>query len=156
MKQKKFTLCQALGSFLVALLLVSCGASSGSSASLNSGADSGTINLSLVADATSIASGASIRLTANVQNSGEATLDSALLGFYRSSDAAISTSDTVLISIFITNIATGSIREFTRSFTGHSAGTLYYGVCLLNINRDSASNICSGGGGDLSRLSHQI
>ena len=144
---KKFTL---LGSILVALLLVtlllvSCGASSGSGSSSSSG--SGTINLFLVADATSIASGASIRLTASVQNSGASNLASALLGFYRSSDAAISTNDTVLRNVSITNIATGTSREFARSFTGHSAGTLYYGVCLLNINRDAANTNCASGGG---------
>ena len=154
MKQKKFTkkftlpkLMQALGIILVALLLVSCGANSGSGSSAGSGSGSGTINLSLVADATSIASSASIRLTASVQNNGASNLASALLGFYKSSDAAISTNDTVLRSVSITNIATGTSREFARSFTGHSAGTLYYGVCLLNINSDTANTNCSSGGG---------
>ena len=133
LKQKKFTLANythtikhALGIILVALLLVSCGESS------SSGSSSGSTSLvlAITIDSARIAFGANIALTASIQNNGEATLDSVTLNIYKSSDAAISTSDTSLENISIASIAAGEKLDFTRNIRGHSAGTLYYGACL--------------------------
>ena len=161
MNQKKFTtrirytFKHALGSILVALLIVSCGESSGSSSSSNSGAkpdsESGaggstSLVLTITAAPTRITSGSNIRLTARIQNKRDVTLDTATLRFFRSSDAAISDSDTSLDNISITNIAADASRDFEGDITGHNAGNMYYGACLLDISGNSATNsICTRG-----------
>ena len=134
-KQKKFTYAKyrqtirnALGIILVALLLVSCGESIISEA--DSGSGSISFVLAITIDPARIAFGDNIALTASIQNNGEATLDSVTLNIYKSSDAAISTSDTSLENISIASIAAGEKLDFTRNIRGHSAGTLYYGACL--------------------------
>ena len=132
-----------VGSIFISALLFSCGgeSSSGSSSSSSSTATA-NLALSITATPTRILSGSDITFNVKVQNNGDATSRATTLGFYRSSDAAISNSDTSLNSSAITvpSIAADSSLDIARSFAGHHSGTMHYGACLIDA---SGENTCS-------------
>ena len=136
-----------LAFFLALLLTFSCGGegeSSSSSGSSSSSSSTATANLalSITVTPTRILSGSDITFNVKVQNNGDATSRAATLGFYRSSDAAISNSDTSLNSSAITvpSIAADASLDIARSFAGHHSGTMHYGACLIDA---SGENTCS-------------
>ena len=91
-----------------------------------------------------IPSGGNITLTANVRNDGETTSTNATFQFYRSLDNVISTSDNLLGEGPIASIAAGATHDIARSVTGHNAGTMYYGACLINVSGEvNTNNNCS-------------
>ena len=93
-----------------------------------------------------ITSSADIRLTARVQNIGDATSTKASLRFYRSSDNTIDLSDEFLTAVSLANVNADTSRDFSISRQGHSAGTLYYGACLSDVSGEIATNNnCSSG-----------
>ena len=92
-----------------------------------------------------ILSGGNITLRGKVQNSGSNAPATNLI-VYKSLDSVISTSDALLENISISSIAADSSIDFTRSFTGHNAGTFYYGACVIEVSEEVAiNNNCSVG-----------
>ena len=99
-----------------------------------------------VSDST-LTTGASFTLYATVYNQGASTANSTTLRYYRSSDSAISSSDTYLgsdsvISLGVSRISYESIGLNAPS----SGGTYYYGACVVSVSRESdTGNNCSDG-----------
>jgi len=93
----------------------------------------------------SLTTGQTFTLRATVRNQGTATSAATTLRYYRSSDATISTRDT--------QIGTDPVRALPRSASSpesiglrapSSAGTYYYGACVVSVFRESnTGNNCS-------------
>ena len=90
--------------------------------------------------------GASFTLSATVRNQGSSDAAAAsTLRYYRSTDAAISTSDTELGTDSISALAAFGSSDQSIDITAPSqTGTYYYGVCVDTVTGESsATNNCS-------------
>ena len=91
--------------------------------------------------------GESFTLRATVRNAGGAASASTTLRYYRSSDAAISTSDTEVGTDAVGALdASGTSDESIGLNAPSSAGEYYYGACVESVSEESETgNNCSGG-----------
>ena len=89
--------------------------------------------------------GASFTLSARVRNLGSGAAGSTTLRYYRSSDASISTSDTLQGTDAVGALAAGASSAESISVTAPStAGTYYYGACVDTVTNESdTTNNCS-------------
>ena len=90
---------------------------------------------------------ASFTLSATVRNQGAGRSASTTLRYYRSSDAAISTSDTEVGTDLVFGLSGGaSGSESIRLTAPASPGTYYYGACVEAVSGESdTGNNCSAG-----------
>ena len=95
---------------------------------------------SLVVSPVRIAADASVSLTGSIQNQGRNVAQSARLRFYRSLDSNIEGSDSLIANVPLADLAVGSTLNFAREVSGHSAGTLYYGVCVSDVSGEIITN----------------
>ena len=104
------------------------------------------VNSPSVSDA-SLTPGESFTLRATVRNAGGAASASTTLRYYRSSDAAISTSDTEVGTDAVGALdASGTSDESIGLNAPSSAGEYYYGACVESVSEESdTGNNCSGG-----------
>ena len=98
---------------------------------------------SFTATPTPISSGGVVNLSAIVTNSGDGTADSTILRYYRSTSNSISDSGTPLATDNILNLSANSSSSESAEVTGHSSGTMYYGVCVYVAGETSTDNNCS-------------
>ena len=91
------------------------------------------------------AAGASFTLSATVRNQGSGSSGSTTLRYYRSSDSAISTSDTEVGTDPVGGLAaSGTSTESIDLTAPSSAGTYYYGACVEPVSGESdTGNNCS-------------
>ena len=92
------------------------------------------------------AAGASFTLSATVRNDGDGASPATTLRYYRSSDAAISTSDTAVGTDAVDALAASGTSEHSISLTAPAtAGTYYYGACVDAVagESDTADNCSS-------------
>ena len=92
------------------------------------------------------ASGASFTLSATVRNAGDGASPSTTLRYYRSTDAAITTSDTsVGTATTVGALAIARTSSGSTSLTApSSSGTYYYGACVDAVTGESdTTNNCS-------------
>ena len=89
----------------------------------------------------------SFRLSATVRNQGAGRAESTTLRYYRSSDPAISTSDTEVGTDLVFGLSAGrSGSESIRLTAPNSPGTYYYGACVEPVSGESdTGNNCSVG-----------
>ena len=94
---------------------------------------------------TSRVPGGSFTLSAVVRNGGNATADATQLRFYRSSNSAISTSDTQVGTASVRGLAASASSTESASLRAPSnPGTYYYGACVDAVSGESAThNNCS-------------
>ena len=93
-------------------------------------------------------SGASFTLSVRVRNQGGSGADGTTLRYYRSPDATISVvSDTVVGTGFVEQLAANGSSSESISLTAPStAGTYYYGACVVAVlDESNISNNCSDG-----------
>ena len=92
------------------------------------------------------AAGASFTLSATVRNSGDGEAPATTLRYYRSTDAAITTSDTTVGSDAVGALsASGSVVESLELAAPATAGTYYYGACVDAVAGESdTTDNCSG------------
>ena len=104
------------------------------------------VNSPSVSDA-SLTPGESFTLRATVRNAGGAASASTTLRYYRSSDAAISTSDTEVGTDGVSSLSAGDTSAESISLNApSSAGTYYYGACVDAVSGESdTDNNCSSG-----------
>ena len=85
--------------------------------------------------------GASFTLNATVKNQGSASSGSTTLRYYRSTDDAITTSDTSVGTDSVSGIASGGTSAQSIGLTAPpEAGTHYYGVCVDLVTDESVTN----------------
>ncbi|MGB5685607.1 MAG: CARDB domain-containing protein, partial [Candidatus Electrothrix sp.] len=86
-------------------------------------------------------------INATVKNQGTATANSSTLRYYRSADATISTSDTLLTTNAVASLAAGtSSTQSTSVTTPTSVGTYWVGACVDTVtNESNSNNQCSTG-----------
>ena len=91
-------------------------------------------------------SGAPLTLLAAVRNAGADALAATTLRWYRSADAAISTSDTEVGADRVGELAAGASEAETLAvFAPADAGTYFYGACAVPVAGESdTANNCSG------------
>ena len=91
--------------------------------------------------------GQSISLNATVRNSGTLTSASTTLRYYRSTNASITASDTPVGTDTVSSLAAGNTgNESINISVPSSAGTYYYGACVVSVsNETDISNNCSTG-----------
>ena len=91
--------------------------------------------------------GASFQFSATVRNRGNTPSGASTLRVYRSSDAAISSSDTEVATQSIGRLATGEDADVSVSIAApHSAGAHYYGACVDPVGSESITeNNCADG-----------
>ena len=89
--------------------------------------------------------GGSLTLSAAVRNSGDADAPATTLRYYRSTDAAITTSDTsVGTDAVAALVASASASESIDITAPSTAGTYYYGACVVAVADESnTTNNCS-------------
>ena len=90
----------------------------------------------------------SIRLSATVTNASSATVSSpaATLRYYRSTDATITSADTeVGTADSISALAASATESETATDSPSTAGTYYYGACIVATGDSDTSNNCSAG-----------
>ena len=93
-----------------------------------------------------LAFGQPFTLQATVRNQGTGPADAATLGYYRSTDAMISSSDTrVGIAEVISLPASDTSAESISLIAPEDAGTYYYGACVESVTSEGNTNSnCSG------------
>ena len=91
--------------------------------------------------------GASFTLSVTVHNQGAGSSGTTILRYYRSSDAAISTSDTEVGTDAVGGLsASGTSDESISLAALSSTGTYYYGACVDTVSGESnTGNNCSSG-----------
>ena len=96
-------------------------------------------------DNASVQAGASFTLSARVRNGGDGAATATVLRYYRSTDATISTADTVAGTDSVDALVAGaSTNESVELTAPNSAGTYYYGACVDPVTEESdRSNNCS-------------
>ena len=101
--------------------------------------------LSPSVDDDSLNAGQSFQLSATVRNQGTAPSASTTLRYYRSSDKAISTSDTQVGTDSVSGLsASGASSESIRLTAPSSAGIYYYGACVDAVpGEPEIANNCS-------------
>ena len=89
--------------------------------------------------------GASFTLSATVSNTGDGESPATTLGYYRSTDATITTSDMELDTDAVVGIAAlGSFSESVELTAPSTVGTYYYGACVDTVTGESeTTNNCS-------------
>ena len=89
--------------------------------------------------------GAAFTLSATVRNQGDGSSAATTLRYYRSTDAAITTGDTPVGTDAVRALsASGTSDEWIRLTAPASAGTYYYGACVIVVTDESdTSNNCS-------------
>ena len=104
----------------------------------------------LVVDSPSVddsgpAAGAQFTLSATVRNDGEGTAAATTLRYYRSTDATITPSDTQVGMGSVAGLAASGSSDESVSLTAPStAGTYYYGACVVAVTDESdTTNNCS-------------
>ena len=92
-------------------------------------------------------SGGSFTLRATVRNQGNSSSSSTTLRYYRSSNATISTSDTLVGTDAVSALSpSGSSPESISLTAPSSSGTHYYGACVDAVSGESSTgNNCSQG-----------
>ena len=92
------------------------------------------------------AAGAGFTLSATVRNAGDGASAGTTLRYYRSTDAAITTSDTAAGTDPVGGLAaSGSSSQSVDVTAPSSPGTYYYGACVDSVAGESdTSNNCSG------------
>ena len=96
----------------------------------------------------SIVAGEAITLNATVTNDSSATASSpvAALKYYRSADATIDATDTeVGTADSISVLAAAATSAQTATDSPSTAGTFYYGACVVGAGDSDTSNDCSAG-----------
>ena len=96
----------------------------------------------------SIVAGEAITLNATVTNDSSATTSSsaATLRYYRSSDATITSTDTeVGTADSISALAAAATETETATDSPSTAGTYYYGACVVGTGDSDTTNNCSAG-----------
>ena len=97
----------------------------------------------------SVVTGSGISLTTTVSNDASSTHSSPgfSLRYYLSSNAIITSSDTIVhTDSLITAVAAGATRGYRRNLSSQTTvGTYYYGVCIVAPGDSDASNDCSAG-----------
>ena len=93
------------------------------------------------------AAGAAFTLSATVRNDGNGASPATTLRFYRSTDATITTADTVVGTDPVSALAAaGTIAQSISLTAPSSPGTYYYGACVDAVTgeSDTTTNNCSG------------
>ena len=92
------------------------------------------------------ATGARFTLSASVRNGGNGDAPATTLRYYRSADAAITTSDTQVGTDAISELAaSGSAGQSVALTAPATPGTYYYGACVDAVTDESdTTNNCSG------------
>ena len=105
------------------------------------------IVLSPSATPNSVNIGQVFTLWVTVRNQGAGTADATTLRYYRSTDATISTSDTLVGMDNVSSIAAAHTNDHSINLTAPSStGTYYYGACVVAVNGESnTNNNCSQG-----------
>ena len=143
---------------MTAVGLASCGCGGGGSGSGGGGGDQMTImprpssqnapDLEIGAPTVSnsgLVIGASFTLSATVRNAGGVGSATTTLRYYRSTDATITTSDTVVGTEAVAVLAASGSSNGSVDLTAPStAGTYYYGACVDTVTGESdTTNNCS-------------
>ena len=139
--------------------LASCGGGGSSSrAAVGSGGDEmtimprppsqGTPDLTVGSpsvDDASLETGGSFTLSATVSNAGDAEAPATTLRYYRSTDATITTSDTLVVTDAVSGLAPAANSGKSAQLSAPStAGTYYYGACVDAVTDESdTTNNCS-------------
>ncbi len=91
------------------------------------------------------APGASFTLSATVRNQGSGSSATTTLRYYRSTDGTISTSDTEVGTDGVSALAASGTSAESIGLTAPStAGTYYYGACVVSVSDESnTGNNCS-------------
>ena len=91
------------------------------------------------------AAGASFTLSATVRNAGDGAASATILRFYRSTDAAITTTDTQVGTDAVTALAAAATAAESVDLTAPAdPGTYYYGACVDAVTDESdTTNNCS-------------
>ena len=98
-----------------------------------------------VSDST-LTPGQSFTLSATVRNQGTGGADATTLRYYRSTNRTISTRDTRVGTDGVSALGASRTSAESISLTApSSAGTYYYGACVVNVAGESAGNNCSAG-----------
>ena len=92
------------------------------------------------------ATGARFTLSASVRNGGNGDAPATTLRYYRSADAAITTSDTQVGTSAVAELAaSGSASQLVDLTAPATPGTYYYGACVDAVTDESdTTNNCSG------------
>ena len=99
---------------------------------------------SFSASPTIIRSGGTVTLSATITNSGNLAADSITLRFFSSpSDNTNDSDDNLVTTDSISSISVDSNANSSVNVTGHSSGTMYYGVCVYVAGETSTDNNCS-------------
>ena len=94
----------------------------------------------------SLTPGQSFALRATVRNQGTARSGATTLQYYRSTNRTISTRDTLVGSDAVGALGPSRVSaESIRLTAPSSAGTYYYGACVVSVAGESAGNNCSAG-----------
>ena len=90
-----------------------------------------------------------ITLTATVRNDASAlhsSPDTAILRYYRSSDATIDATDTLVNNFPVSELAAGvTYSKNTTITSARSPGTYYFGACIEVTGDSDTTNNCSAG-----------
>ena len=98
-----------------------------------------------VSDST-LTPGQSFTLSATVRNQGTGESPATTLRYYRSSNRTISTRDTQVATDAVVALGASRTSAESHSLTApSSAGTYYYGACVVSVGGESAGNNCSTG-----------
>ena len=93
----------------------------------------------------SLSAGASFTLSVTVRNQGRGESGSTTVRYYQSTDAIITSSDTLVGTESIEGLRPSASTDLSISLTAPStAGTYYYGACVdMNSDETGTVNICS-------------
>ena len=94
----------------------------------------------------SLETGDSFTLSATVENAGDGASAATTLRYYRSTDAAVTTSDTEVGTDAVGGLSAGGSSSESIGLTAPStAATYYYGACVDSVTGESdTTNNCSG------------
>ena len=94
---------------------------------------------------TAVDPGDTFRLDAVIKNQGKAASDAAMVRFYRSPDATITTEDTEVRRSDLPSLAVGRTKnKWVRLTAPKTVGVYYYGVCIDDVaDEGNTENNCS-------------
>ena len=93
---------------------------------------------------TSLDAGDSFTLSATVRNDGDGDAAATTLRYYRSTDAAITNSDTEVGTGAVEELSAGATSDQSVDLTAPAAGTYFYGACVDAVTGESdTANNCS-------------
>ena len=89
--------------------------------------------------------GVTFTISATVSNQGNGASASTWLRYYRSTDATITSSDTLLRNFYVDGLnPSGSSTDWAERTAPSTAGTYYYGACVDSVTGESdTANNCS-------------